>query len=76
MILCKCLNIQLKCTKPTDHKLGSGGGGGVVSLLTFFSDIPSLHPDEVYCFSVRIMLEKSKKNKKWPDLGHFKNKLS
>ena len=42
--------------------MGSGGGQ-VVSVLAFYSDDPSSNPVEVYNFSVRLYLKRTKKQK-------------
>ena len=36
------------------------GGGQVVSVLSFFSNDPSLNPADSYSFSVKIVFEKNK----------------
>ena len=50
--------------------MGSGGGQ-VVSVLAFYSDDPSSNPVEVYNFSVKLYLKRTKKQKQpgW----HIKN---
>ena len=48
------------------------GGGQVVSVLAFYSDDPSSNPAEVYNFSVKLLLKRTKINKKRPGLAHFK----
>ena len=47
------------------------GGGQVVSALAFYSDDPSSNPTEVYNFSVKLLLKRTKINKKMPGLAHF-----
>ena len=47
------------------------GGGQVVSVLAFYSDDPSSNPAEVYNFSVKLLLKRTKINKKRPGLAHF-----
>ena len=47
------------------------GGGKVVSVLAFYSDNPSSNPAEVYNFSVKLLLKRTKINKKRPGLAHF-----
>ena len=48
------------------------GGGQVVSVLAFYSDNPSSNPAEVYNFSVKLLLKRTKiKTKKRPGLAHF-----
>ena len=47
------------------------GGGQVVSVLAFYSDNPSSNPAEVYNFSVKLFLKRTKINKKRPGLAHF-----
>ena len=46
------------------------GGGQVVSVLAFYSDDPSSNPTEVYKFSVKLLLKRTKINKNrgrgWP----------
>ena len=50
------------------------GGGQVVSVLAFYSDDPSSNPAEVYnFFSVKLLLKRTKINKKEAGLAHFKN---
>ena len=47
------------------------GGGQVVSVLAFNSDHPSSNPAEVYKFSVKLLLKRTKISKKrpgWPIL--------
>ena len=47
-------------------------GGQVVSVLTFYSDNPSLNPADVCSFSVKFVFEKNEsKRKKIPGLSHF-----
>ena len=48
------------------------GGGLVVSVLAFYSDDPSSIPAEVYNFSVKLLLKRTKINKKRPGLAHLK----
>ena len=55
-------------------ELGSGGGQ-VVSVLTLYSDDPSSNPAEVYIFSVKLSLKRTKINKKRPGLVHFLKKV-
>ena len=50
------------------------GGGLVVSVLAFYSDDPSSIPAEVYNFSVKLLLKRTKINKKRPGLAQFKKK--
>ena len=49
---------------------GYSGGGQVVSVLAFYSNDPSSNPAEVYNFSVKLLLKRTKINKKrgrgWP----------
>ena len=40
------------------------GGGQVVSVLAFYSDDPSSNPAEVYNFPVKLLLKRTKINKK------------
>ena len=47
------------------------GGGQVVSVLAFYSDDPSSNPAEVYNFSVKLLLKRTKINKKEAGLAHF-----
>ena len=54
--------------------LGRGGGLGV-SVLAFFSDDPSLIPAEVYIFSVKLLLKRTKINKKEAGVGRFFKKM-
>ena len=54
--------------------LGRGGGGQIVSVLTFYSNNPSLNPARVYNFSVKFVVEKNEN--KWYDAevgAFFKN---
>ena len=51
------------------------GGGQVVSVLAFYSDDLSSNPAEVYNFSVKLLLKRTKINKKEAGVGpFFKNK--
>ena len=43
----------------------------MVSVLAFYSDDPSSIPAEVYNFSVKLLLKRTKINKKRPGLAHF-----
>ena len=43
----------------------------MVSVLAFYSDDPSSNPAEVYNFSVKLLLKRTKINKKRPGLAHF-----
>ena len=45
------------------------GGGQVVSVLAFYSDNPSSNPAEVYNFSVKLLLKRTKINKKRGRVG-------
>ena len=47
------------------------GGGQVVSVLAFNSDHPSSNPAEVYKFSVKLLLKRTKINKKEAGVGPF-----
>ena len=47
------------------------GGGQVVSVLAFYSDDPSSNPAEVYNFSVKLLLKRTKINKKEAGVGPF-----
>ena len=47
------------------------GGGQVVSVLAFYSEDSSSNPAEVYNFSVKLLLKRTKINKKRPGLAHF-----
>ena len=47
------------------------GGGQVVSVLTFYSNDPSSNPAEVYNVSVKLLLKRTKINKKEAGLAHF-----
>ena len=44
----------------------------MVSVLAFYSDDPSSNPAEVYNFSVKLLLKRTKINKKRPGLAHLK----
>ena len=46
----------------------------MVSVLAFYSDNPSSNPAEVYNFSVKLLLKRTKINKKRPGLAHFLKK--
>ena len=46
----------------------------MVSVLAFYSDDPSSIPAEVYNFSVKLLLKRTKINKKRPGLAQFKKK--
>ena len=43
----------------------------MVSVLTFYSDDPSSNPAEVYNFSVKLLLKRTKINKKEAGVGPF-----
>ena len=43
----------------------------VVSVLAFYLENPSSNPDEVYNFSVKLLLKRTKINKKAVGLAHF-----
>ena len=45
------------------------GGGQVVSVLAFYSNNPSSNPAEVYNFSVKLFLKRTKINKKEAGVG-------
>ena len=62
--------IQLLLSSVINLMLGRGGGQ-VVSMLAFYSDDPSSNPAEVYNFSVKLLLKRTKINKKRPGLAHF-----
>ena len=47
------------------------GGGLVVSVLALYSDDPSLNPTEVYNFSVKLLLKRTKINTKEAGVGPF-----
>ena len=51
------------------------GGGQVVSVLAFYSDDPSSNPAEVYNFSVKLLLKRTKINKKEAGVGPFKKNV-
>ena len=46
----------------------------MVSVLAFYSDDPSSNPAEVYNFSVKLLLKRTKINKKEAGVGPFKKK--
>ena len=48
----------------------------MVSVLALYSDDPSFNPAEVYKFSVKLILKRTKNNKKRPGLGQFQNMVS
>ena len=62
--------ILISSKKPfiTSTLLGRGGGQ-VVSVLAFYSDNPSSNPAEVYNFSVKLLLKRTKINKKLAGVG-------
>ena len=47
------------------------GGGELVSVLTFYSDNPSLNPTEAYSFSVKFVFEKNENEQKEAGVGPF-----
>ena len=47
----------------------------MVSVLAFYSDDPSSIPAEVYNFSVKLLLKRTKINKKRPGLAQFLKKI-
>ena len=47
----------------------------VVSVLAFYSNDPSSIPTKVYNFSVKLLLKRTKINKKRPWLAHLKKSL-
>ena len=57
-------------TRLSLSRLGRGGGL-VVSVLAFYSDDPSSIPAEVYNFSVKLLLKRTKINKKEAGVGPF-----
>ena len=62
---------QLK-TKKNNVLEGSGGGGGqVITVLTFYSVDPCTNPAEAQCFSSVNCLKIKKLNKKRPGFVHF-----
>ena len=63
-IYCNHTHLKIDC-------LGRGGGQ-VVSVLAFYSDDPSSNPAEVYNFSVKLLLKRTKIYKKRPGLAHLK----
>ena len=50
------------------------GGGQEVSVLTFYSDDPSLNPAEAYCFSVQFVFEMNENKQKEAGVGPFLKK--
>ena len=60
----------------TNDKLVGCGGGQVVNMLTFYSDNPSSNPAEVYNFSVKLLLKRTKINKKEAGVGPLEKKVS
>ena len=48
----------------------------VVIVLAFYSDDPSSNPTEVYSFSVKLLLKRTKSNKKRPGVGPFIKRLN
>ena len=74
--------LPIKCTpliyskNAADHDLYnrkmaclSRGGGQVVSVLAFYSDDPSSNPAEVYNFSIKLLLKRTKINQKEAGVG-------
>ena len=58
---------ELEMTLPMYKRDYKGRGGGqVVSVLPFYSDNPSSNPTDVYNFSVKLLLKRTKINKKTP----------
>ena len=51
---------------------GRGGGGQVVSVLAFYSVNLSSNPAEVYIFSVKLLLKRTKRKKKEAGIGPIK----
>ena len=47
----------------------------MVSVLAFYSNDPSSIPTEVYNYSVKLLLKRTKINKKRPGLAHFLKKI-
>ena len=47
----------------------------MVSVLPFYSDDPSSNPAEVFNFSVKLLLKRTKINKKRPELAHLKKEF-
>ena len=43
----------------------------VIVLAAFYSDDPSSNPADVYNFSVKLLLKRTKTNKKEAGVGHF-----
>ena len=60
------VRVPIKITKAMAR-----GGGQVVSVLAFHSDDLSSNPAEVYNFSVKLYLKRTKINKKRLGLAHF-----
>ena len=48
-------------------------GSGVGQVVSVLADDPSSNPAEVYNFSVKLYLKRTKINKKRPGLAHFYN---
>ena len=47
----------------------------MVIVLAFYSNDPSSNPTEVYNFSVKLLVKRTKINKKRPGLAHFLNQV-
>ena len=67
------ISVQNYATPTLVHSMGRGGGQ-VVSVLAFYSDDPSSNPAEVYNFSVKLLLKRTKINKKEAGVGPFLKK--
>ena len=63
-------------TEKKDQENLGRGGGQVVSMLAFYSDNPSSNPAEVYNFSVKLLLKRTKINKKEAGVGPLEKKVS
>ena len=64
-------NDAMECFEWVSNFDKGRGGGLVVSVLAFYSNDPSLIPAEVYNFSVKLLVKRTKINKKRPRLAHF-----
>ena len=47
------------------------GGGQVVSMLSFYSDVQCSNPADIYSFSVKFVFEKNKNKQKEAGVGSF-----
>ena len=62
---------EKKVSQKRKRSLGRGGGCQVVSVFAFYSDDPCSNPAEVYNFWVKLLLKRTKINKKRPELVDY-----